>query len=67
MTTWVPTGENPTDLLTKVLYGSRRRHIVVMSCVISAMSISNFTQYSGDLVVLCIVVHRFARYNLRQS
>ena len=28
ITTWVPTGENPADLLTKVLYGSKRRHIV---------------------------------------
>ena len=28
MTVWGPTGENPADLLTKVLYGSKRRHLV---------------------------------------
>ena len=28
MTAWVPTGKNPADLLTKVLYGSKWRHIV---------------------------------------
>ena len=28
MTAWAPTGENPAYLLTKTLYGSKRRHIV---------------------------------------
>ena len=27
MKAWLPTGENPADLLTKVLYGSKWRHI----------------------------------------
>ena len=29
MTTWFPTDKNTADLLTKFLYGSKRRHIVV--------------------------------------
>ena len=28
LTEWVPTGENPSDLLTKILYASKQRHIV---------------------------------------
>ena len=28
MMAWVHTGKNPADLLTKVLYGSKRSHIV---------------------------------------
>ena len=28
MTAWVPSGENTADFLTKVLYRSKRRHIV---------------------------------------
>ena len=28
LTAWVPTGENPFDLSTEVLYGSKRRHVV---------------------------------------
>ena len=28
LTAWVTTGENPTDLFTKVLYGSKQKYIV---------------------------------------
>ena len=37
-----------------------------MYCVISTMSIRNWIQDSGDLVVICTVMHCFARCNLRQ-